>query len=135
MLSSLPNYTALVTLLSIALYFSTGLMVAKARRTFGVVVPATSGHADFERVFRVQQNTLEWMPIFLPSLWLFALTIGDVWAAAAGLVWIVGRLIYIVGYSDDSERRHAGFFIQMLACAVLWLGAIGAIVLRMMHGG
>ena len=129
------NYTALVTLLAVALYFSTGLMVAKARQKFGVVVPATSGHADFERVFRVQQNMLEWMPIFLPSLWLFAFYIGDVWAAVAGLVWIVGRLVYILGYSDASEKRHAGFFIQMAACAVLWLGAAAGIVLRMMHGG
>jgi uncharacterized membrane protein YecN with MAPEG domain len=135
MLSSLPSYTALVTLLAVALYFSTGIMVARARRAFGVDVPATSGHADFERVFRVQQNTLEWMPIFLPSLWLFAVTIGDVWAAAGGLVWIVGRLVYIVGYSDASERRHAGFFIQMAACAVLWIGALAGIVLRIMYGG
>jgi glutathione S-transferase len=131
----LPNYTALVTLLAIALYFSTGIMVARARRTFGVDVPATSGHADFERVFRVQQNTLEWMPIFLPSLWLFAFAVGDVWAAAGGVVWIIGRLVYIAGYSDASERRHAGFFIQMIACAVLWCGAAVAVVLRMMHGG
>jgi glutathione S-transferase len=133
--SALPLYTALITLLAAALYFSTGIMVAKARREFGVDVPATSGHADFERVFRVQQNMLEWMPIFLTSLWLFAFTIGDVWAAAIGLLWIAGRLVYILGYSDASEKRHAGFFIQMLACAVLWLGAAGAIVLRLMHGG
>ncbi|HEY4142451.1 MAG TPA: MAPEG family protein [Pseudolabrys sp.] len=131
----MPTYTALVTLLSVALYFSTGLMVAKARQKFGVVVPATSGHADFERVFRVQQNMLEWMPIFLPSLWLFAFYVSDVWAAVAGLVWAAGRLVYMVGYSDASERRHAGFFIQLAACAVLWLGALTAIVLRMMHGG
>jgi glutathione S-transferase len=129
------NYTALVTLLALALYFSTGLMVAKARQKFGVVLPATTGHTDFERVFRVQQNTLEWLPIFLPSLWLFALTISDVWAAALGLIWIVGRLIYMRGYADAAEKRHAGFFVQMGACAVLWLGALGAIVLRMMHGG
>jgi glutathione S-transferase len=131
----MPTYTALVTLLSVVLYFSTGLMVAKARQKFGVVVPATSGHADFERVFRVQQNMLEWMPIFLPSLWLFAVYVSDVWAAVAGLIWVAGRLVYIVGYSDASERRHAGFFIQLAACAVLWLGALAAIVLRMMHGG
>ena len=68
----MPNYTALVTLLAIALYFYTGLLVAKARAKFGVQAPATTGHPDFERVFRVQMNTLEWMPIFLPLLWLFA---------------------------------------------------------------
>jgi len=42
--------------------------VARAHITYGVKLPATTGHPDFERVFRVQMNTLEWMPIFLPSL-------------------------------------------------------------------
>src|SRR5882672_200288 len=109
----MPNYTALVTLAAVALYFYTGLMVAQARQKFGVVVPATSGHADFERVFRVQQNTLEWMPIFLPPLWLFALYVSDWGAAALGLVWIVGRIMYIRGYSEAAEKRHKGFFLQM----------------------
>jgi glutathione S-transferase len=131
----MPNYTALVTLLALALYFSTGLMVAKARQKFGVVLPATTGHTDFERVFRVQQNTLEWMPIFLPALWLFAVYVSDVWAAALGLVWVVGRLIYIRGYQEAAEKRHSGFFVQMGASAVLWAGALIGIVLRMTHGG
>ena len=129
----MPNYTALVTLLAVALYFSTGIMVAKARRKFGVLVPATSGHADFERVFRVQQNTLEWMPIFLPALWLFALYVSDGGAAVLGVVWIGGRIIFIRGYADAAERRLRGFFIQMGACSVLWLGALVGVLLRMMH--
>src|SRR6266568_1576355 len=131
----MPNYTALVTLLAVALYFSTGLMVAKARQRFGVVLPATTGHTDFERVFRVQQNTLEWMPIFLPALWLFAVYVSDVWAAVLGLVWVVGRLIYIRGYREAAEKRHSGFFVQLAASGVLWIGAAVGIVLRMTHGG
>ena len=91
----MPNFTALVTVLAVLLYFSTGLMVANARQKFGVMVPQTSGHADFERVFRVQQNTLEWMPIFLPLLWLFAIYVDDIYAATLGLVWIVGRIVFI----------------------------------------
>ncbi len=129
----MPNYTALVTLLAVALYFSTGILVAKARQKFGVVVPATSGHADFERVFRVQQNMLEWMPIFLPALWLFAFYVSDVWAAVLGLVWIGGRIIFTRGYADAAEKCHQGFFVQMGACSVLWIGALVGIVLRMMH--
>ena len=129
------NYTALVTLLALALYFSTGLMVAKARQKFGVVLPATTGHTDFERVFRVQQNTLEWMPIFLPLLWLFALYVSDWGAAALGLVWLVGRLLYIRGYSEAAEKRHHGFMVQMGASAVLFIGALAGIALRLMHGG
>jgi len=131
----MPNYTAFVTLLALALYFSTGLMVAKARQKFGVVLPATTGHTDFERVFRVQQNTLEWMPIFLPALWLFAVYVSDVGAAVLGLVWVVGRVIYIRGYQEAAEKRHSGFFVQMGASAVLWAGALIGVVLRLMHGG
>jgi glutathione S-transferase len=130
----MPTYTALVTLLAILLYFFTGLWVAKARQKFGVVVPATTGHADFERVFRVQQNTLEWMPIFLPLLWLFAFYVNDWGAAALGLVWIAGRVIYIRGYSEAAEKRHSGFFVQGIASGVLLVGALVGIVVRMVHG-
>ena len=131
----MPNYTGLVTLLAVALYFWTGLAVAKARQKFGVVVPATTGQADFERVFRVQQNTLEWMPIFLPLLWLFALYVSDWGAAVLGLIWIGGRVLYIRGYSEEAEKRHRGFTIQAIASGALLLGALAGIVLRMTHGG
>jgi len=77
----MPHYTALVTLLAVVLYFYTGLLVAKARQKFGVFAPATTGNPGFERVFRVQMNTLEWMPIFLPLLWFFVLYVND-WGAA-----------------------------------------------------
>ncbi|HEY1310078.1 MAG TPA: MAPEG family protein [Pseudolabrys sp.] len=129
----MPNYTALVTLLAVLLYFFTGLQVAKARQKFGVMVPATSGHADFERVFRVQQNTLEWMPIFLPLLWLFALYVSDWGAAALGLVWIVGRVLYILGYTEAAEKRHNGFFVQGIASGTLLIGALIGIVLHIVH--
>ena len=131
----MPHYTALVTVLAIVLYVWTGLAVAKARQTFGVMVPATTGHADFERVFRVQMNMLEWMPIFLPLLWVFALYVSDRGAAVLGLVWIVGRVIYMRGYSEAAENRHRGFLIQGVAAGALLIGALAGIVWRMMHVG
>ena len=71
------HFTALVTCLAILFYFFTTIRVSRARATFGIKAPAITGNPDFERVFRVQMNTLEWMPMFLPSLWLFAIYIGD----------------------------------------------------------
>jgi glutathione S-transferase len=126
------HFTALVTCLAIALYFFTSIQVAKARQAFGIKAPAITGNPDFERVFRVQMNTLEWMPIFLPSLWLFAIYISDPIAAVIGLVWIAGRILYMTGYSQAAEKR--GFGIQAMATGVLWLGASGAIVWRLVHG-
>jgi glutathione S-transferase len=128
------HFTALVTCLAILFYFFTGIQVSKARTAFGIKVPAISGHPDFERVFRVQMNTLEWMPIFLPSLWLFAIYIGDLYAALLGLVWIAGRVLYLIGYSRAAAKRGPGFAIQALAGVVLWAGALGAIVWRIAQG-
>jgi glutathione S-transferase len=127
----MPHYTALVSLAAVLLYFFFGTRVARARRTFGVKLPATTGNPDFERVYRVQMNTLEWMPTFLVPLWLFALYVSDLWAAGLGLVWIVGRALYYAGYSKATEKRLPGFAIQATACVVLLVGAAIGIVMRM----
>lgn len=127
------HLTALVTLLTALFYFLTALNVAKLRGRTGIKVPAMSGHPDFERAFRIQLNTLEWLPIFLPSLWLFAIYIGDSIAAAIGAVWIIGRIVYAIGYSKDAIKRRPGFLIQALATVALWLGALGAVAWRLAH--
>ena len=128
------DFTAIVTLLAILLYLFTSIRVGTARQTFDVKAPAITGHPDFERMFRVQMNTLEWMPIFLPSLWLFAIYLSDPIAALLGLVWIAGRILYMIGYSQAAKKRGPGFAIQALACVALWLGALGAIVRHVVHG-
>lgn len=127
------DFTALVTCLAILFYLFTAVEVTRARLAYGIQAPAISGHPDFERVFRVQMNTLEWMPIFLPSLWLFAIHVSDMGAAALGLVWIVGRILYMIGYTRAAGKRGPGFGIQATACIVLWVGALGAIILQMIY--
>ena len=120
---TMPTYTALVTLLAVALYFFLATRVARARVKFGIKHPATTGNPDFERIFSVHMNTLEWIPTFLVPLWLFALTVSDAAAAALGLVWIAGRVVYFVGYREAAEKRLPGFFIQGIVCMVLFVGA------------
>ena len=124
------HLTALVTLLAVLVYFYSSILVSRARGKFGVKLP---GNPDFERVFRAQMNTLEWMPIFLPSLWLFAIYISDGIAAALGLVWVVGRILYVHGYAQAVAKRSRGFAIQALATIALWIGAFGAIVWRIVQ--
>src|SRR3984893_13674880 len=128
------HFTALVTCLAILFYFFTSVKVGKARATLRIKAPATSGNPDFERVFRVQMNTLEWLPFFLPSLWLFAIYISDPFAAVLGLVWIAGRFLYMTGYSEGADKRGRGFAIQAGASMILWIGALGAILWRLVHG-
>ena len=125
--------TALVTLLAILFYFYTSTQVARARVKFGIKVPAISGDPDFERIFRVQMNTLEWMPIFLPSLWLFAIYVSDAVAAAIGAVWIIGRVVYFIGYSKEAAKRGRGFAIQAFASITLWVGALVTVLWQLVH--
>jgi glutathione S-transferase len=111
---SLP-LTSLVTLGAVILFFVMALRVAKARGTYNVPAPATSGDPIFERHFRVQMNTLEWLAMFLPALWLGAIWHSDGVAAGLGLVWIIGRIIYMLAYVADPKTRSLGFVVQMLA--------------------
>jgi glutathione S-transferase len=129
----MPNFTALVTLLAVILYFWIGFRVGQARVTCGVKPPATTGHPDFERAFRIQMNTLEWMPIFLPAMWLAALYVSDIGAALLGVVWIAGRLLYMLGYTQAAEKRETGFFVQGIAAGLLWLVAVIGVLASMLH--
>jgi glutathione S-transferase len=125
----MPRYSAIVTVISVVFYFFVATRVSVARQKFGVKLPAISGHPDFERVFRVHMNTLEWMPIFLPLLWLCAIFLSDGVAALLGLAWIAGRVLYFTGYTNAVEKRLPGFFIQAMACVLLLIGAIAGIVM------
>jgi len=124
----MPYYTAVVTLLAVAFYFFLATRVAVAHGKFIVKLPATTGNSDFERIFRVHMNTLEWMPTFLVPLWLCAIYFNDTAAAVLGLLWICGRVLYFAGYSKAVEKRLPGFFIQSTACLLLFVGAIVGIV-------
>jgi uncharacterized membrane protein YecN with MAPEG domain len=122
------NYVAIVTLLTALVYFWMAAQVSRTRTKVGILAPAMSGDAKLERTIRAHLNTLEWMPIFLPSLWLFAIYWNSTVAAILGLAWIVGRIIYFLGYVAAPTKRFPGFFIQSLAVFALLLGALGRIV-------
>ena len=133
---SIHPLVAIVTLLALLVYFYMSLRVSQGRTRFGVAAPATTGHPDFERLYRVQMNTLEWLPLFLVSLWLFAVSWNlDLLTAAIGLIWIVGRILYLTGYARAAEARGLGFAIQGLATGVLLFGALGRIIWMMVKFG
>jgi glutathione S-transferase len=129
----MPRFTALVTLLAVIGYFWIGFQVGQARAKFKIKPPATTGNPDFERVYRVQMNTLEWMPIFLPSVWLAALYGNDLLAAALGLIWIAGRFLYMRGYAEAAEKREIGFFVQAIAAGILWVTALIGVIQSLLH--
>ena len=118
------HYTALITVLAVLFYMFASMRVSWARGKYGVKLPATSGNADFERVFRVHMNTLEQLVVFLPALWIFASFVSSLWAAILGAIFIVGRAIYAVTYVKDPKKRSAGFALTALPELVLLIGIL-----------
>ncbi len=130
MLSSSP-LTAGVTLLIVLLMFGTGFAVGKGRHKYGVQAPAVTGHPVFERLYRVQMNTLEWAVMMLPCLWISAAYVSDAIAAALGGVWLFGRIWYAIGYAQDPARRVGGFTVGALAFSALGRVAGGGVLLQL----
>ena len=131
----MTGIVGLVTLLAVLFYFYTGIAVAKARGKSGIKAPAMTGNADFERAVRVQANTLEWLPIFLVCLWMFPTTWATPWLPAAlGLVWIVGRFMYMQGYLVAADKRSTGFLVQGIAVAILFVGSLVGVIMGLVNG-
>jgi glutathione S-transferase len=127
-------WISLVTILSLILFFVVTINVGRARAKYGVKAPEMSGNADFERVLRVQQNTLEQLALFLPALWIFGNFIAPIPAAIIGSIWILGRILYAWGYYQAAEKRGPGFGISSLATIVLLLGSLYGIVQALVKG-
>ena len=125
---------AIVTLLTVLVYFGMALTVARTHAKVGILAPTMVGDPLLERTVRAHGNTCEWLWIFMPSLWLFAIYVDPTWAAGIGLVWLIGRIIYFIGYRKEALRRFPGFFIQSTAAFVLLLGALGRLVYLMASG-
>jgi len=121
-------YVAIVSLLALLTYFWMGLQVGRARAKCGIAAPAMTGDPVLERTIRAHYNTLEWLPLLLVPMWLFAVYWSDLIAAILGLVWIVGRIVYQLGYVADPKKREVGFLIQALAVAILLFGSLGRLV-------
>jgi glutathione S-transferase len=120
---------AIVTVLALIQYVVLGVRVGQARQRYGIEAPAISGHPLFERHFRVHQNTLEQLVVFIPALWLFSAFVKPWLAALLGLGFIAGRFVYERGYLADPKKRGTGAIITMVTTSILLLGAlIGAIV-------
>jgi glutathione S-transferase len=122
--------SAVVTILAVLFYFYTGLVVGQMRTKHKIAAPAVTGNPEFERAYRVQMNTLEQLVIFLPLLWLATTYFAMLgWLAPAlGVVWIVGRFLYMSGYMAAPDKRGTGFLIALVAnLGLLILSLIGIV--------
>lgn len=118
------EFVAFVIALALLEFAAFGMLVGWARGRYKVAAPAIGGHPVFERYFRAHQNTMEQLVAFVPAMWLFGSYVNPAWAGWLGLVFVVGRIVYLAGYVADPARREIGFAMSSLPVVILLLGAL-----------
>lgn len=122
------EYVYLVIVLALIEYIVLSGLVGRARAKYGVKAPACTGSPEFERTFRVQQNTLEGLIVFLPGLWIFGTFGNPTIAAAIGVIGIIGRAIYAQAYITAAEKRGPGAMICGFANIALVIGSLVGVI-------
>jgi glutathione S-transferase len=115
---------AIVIALALLEFVAFDMLVGRQREKCGIKAPATTGHETFERYFRVHYNTMELLVVFVPAMWLFGLYVSPTWGAAIGVVYLVGRLVYLREYVTDPATRSLGFGLSVLPVLTLLVGAL-----------
>jgi len=118
------HYIELVASLAVIQFLAFGALAGRARRLSGLKAPAISGHEGFERMYRVQMNTLEVLVAFLPALFLSARYWPPTAIAALGFTYLIGRLIYWRAYVGDPSKRGIGFMLSIIPTILLAIFAL-----------
>jgi glutathione S-transferase len=107
----------LIIVLALFEYIVFSAKVGMARVKYQVHAPAITGHPIFERLYRVQMNTLEQLIVFIPAIFAFTYMAeaqdwpGHEIAAFLGVIWIIGRALYARAYVRDPAARGPGFLM------------------------
>jgi glutathione S-transferase len=117
-------FVQLVAILAVLQYLAIGKATGDARRVSGLKAPTMTGHDGFERMYRVQMNTLETLVAFLPALFLAAVYWPAYLVAALGAVYVVGRFIYWRAYVAKPSSRVVGFMVSIVPVIALGLLAL-----------
>ena len=125
------EYTALVILIALAQYLFFTFRVGARRTKHEIHAPKITGDETWERLFRVQQNTMEQLIIFIPAMIVFSTYLSSKWVLLPGVIFIVGRQMYSYEYIKKPDSRVPGMALSLLANVVLLLGALIGLVLEM----
>ncbi len=120
----------IVSSLALLVYYFTLFKSGMARGKFEVTAPSHDGPEEYMRYVRAHQNTLEHLVLFLPGLWLFSFAVSPLWAASIGIFWVVGRLMYAIGYYQAPDKRLIGLYISMPPIYIFVLGSLVGFVLK-----
>jgi uncharacterized membrane protein YecN with MAPEG domain len=124
------HIAAIITVLALLFYIFTLGRTGYMRAKHKIMAPAVIGHPAFECAYRIQMNTVESLVAFLPLLWISALFFDAYIAGIIGIIWLIGRIVYWIGYTANPTKRGPGAAITMLAvialliCSILGLAGV-----------
>lgn len=128
------QYVELIVIIAVIQFLFFGVMTGKARVKYGVKAPATTGEEGFERMYRVQMNTLEMLVIFIPVIFIASNYWSPFLTAGLGLVYIVGRFIYWRAYVTEPKSRGLGFMLSLVPSMLLMALSVVGIVMSLVEG-
>ncbi len=124
----------IVVVLALIQFIVFGILVGRARGKYNVSAPATSGDPVFERYNRVHMTTLEQLAVFLPSIFIYSYVGSPAVAAGLGVVYLVGRLVYLRSYIADPATRGAGFGMTALPSMFMLLASLFIVIRNLITG-
>jgi glutathione S-transferase len=125
----------LIIILALMEYMVFSFRVGMARGKYGIQAPAITGNPEFERHFRVQQNTLEQLIVFIPAILAFSWMAesigwpGNYIASGLGVIWLIGRFLFASSYVRDPGSRTLGFMMTFFPSALMVLGTLVCILI------
>ena len=126
-------HPAIITLVALLVYVWNFMAAGQARGKHKIEAPATTGHPEFERKLRIQQNMIEQLILFIPALWIFSLTVSILAGSILGLIFIIGRILYSLAYAKDPAKRGLGFGLGFVSTLILLVGGLIGSVLDLIR--
>ena len=123
--------TAIIILIALLQYIVFVIRVGLSRKKYNVLGPKTTGNEIWERLFRIQQNTLEQLVIFIPGMVIFTMDVSEIWALLPGILFILGRQIYSGLYMKDPASRGPGMALSAYSNIGLVLAGLIGIGLQL----
>ena len=120
----------LAAVLAVLQFIFFGVLVGSARTRYGVHAPATAGHPQFERMYRVQMNTLELLVALLPAMYLAARYWSPSLVAVGAAIYLVGRMVYWRAYVQNPASRALGYGLSAFPILAMLAATLAGVALK-----
>jgi len=124
------EYTLIIICIALAQYIFFIGRVGFNRAKYEVEAPKTIGNDTWERMYRVQQNTLEQLILFIPGMVVFGLYVSQTWVLLPGVLYVVGRQLYSHLYIKNPASRGPGMILSFFSNIALVLGSLIALIIK-----